>query len=481
MKLRFHKNPFKRLAGAFVVLFLVLNLWWIQTDQLVRDGDEEGHVGAAELFLQDYQQGHFGTAVHRAIVSDQMGDYPSLYPASVGTWWWIMGGGQPNRLSVRGFNLLFLVLAAGAVFTMAGRIKTGPALLGATTVLFLPLSVGIARHFMPEGALAACVALAIAAAVRQRESPSRTSALLLGLALGAGFLTKQTFPLYVLAPLCYLLRPHRSLLWALPGLALAAPWAWNNLIAQGGYLTDSAAYAGDAGLIGHVGFYPTALLSLGLGPVWSVLLAAAVFLGWKSHHRRTLLLGLVWLFGGILLLSFVPKKYARLMVPLLPACGLIFAVAIAAKPQFRHFLLMGVAWTTTASISPRADLSPAQSLVDFEPGQIQSWFRDADRRSLGFEAIRTFAEQNPDLPIVIIDAPEIMPHQTTHAWDQHLGPWLRREGLDREVYAVRWAEPGEMPRGRYIVVDFSSALPKGTPALVPLLGNQPFTISLSSL
>jgi hypothetical protein len=82
---------------------------------------------------------------------------------------------------------------------------------------------------------------------------------------------------------------------------------------------------------------------------------------------------------------------------------------------------------------------------------------------------------------VIIDAPEIMPHQTTHAWDQHLGPWLRREGLDREVYTVRRTEPGEMPRGRHIVVDFSGARPKGTPAMVPLLGNQTFTLSLSSL
>jgi hypothetical protein len=181
-----------------------------------------------------------------------------------------------------------------------------------------------------------------------------------------------------------------------------------------------------------------------------------------------------------LLLSFVPKKYARLMVPLLPACGLIFAAAISAKPQFRHFLLLGVAWTTTASISKSADLSPSQSLVEFEPGQIQSWFRAADSRSLGFEELRPFAEQNANVPILIIDAPELMPHQTTHAWDQHLGPWLRREGLDREVYAVDWTSAGEIPQGRYIVVDFSGGPFEGTSALVPLLGNQPFTISLNS-
>jgi hypothetical protein len=476
MRIKAFNSPINLLAIGFTALFLVLNLWWIQADQLVRDGDEEGHVGAAELFLHDYQQGHFGTALHRAVISDQMGDYPSLYPATVGTWWWITGGGQPDRLAVRGFNLVFLVIAAGAVFHMRGRVGAGPARLGATVILFLPLSVGIARHFMPEGALAACVALAIAAAVRQRERPTRNSALLLGLALGAGLLTKQTFPLYVFAPLVFLLRPRKSLLWCLPGIGLAAPWVWGNLIAQSGYLTDSAAYNGSAGVLGHAAFYPTALVSVGLGPVWSVLLVGAVFMGWNSEHRRTVLLGLVWLVGGLVLLSCVPKKYARLMVPLLPACGLIFAAAIAARPRFGQFLLLGVAWSTTASISPNADRSPAQRLVDFEPGQIQQWFRSPGRLGLGFEALRPFVSTHPELPILILDAPELTPHQTTHAWGQHVGPWLRRAGLDREVFhAIE-----DMPPGIHIAVNFSQPVYKDdTPATVPLL-DLPFGISVQA-
>ena len=464
------------LAAGFTAVFLILNLWWIQADKLVRDGDEEGHVGAAELFVDDYNNGRFGGALHRAFVSDQMGDYPSLYPASIGTWWWLTGGGQPSRLPVRSFNLIYLLLAAGAVYWMRGRIETGPALLGASAVLFLPLSVGIARHFMPEGALAACVALAIAAAVRQRDAPSKRSALLLGFILGAGFLTKQTFPLYVLAPLALLIRPHRSLLWCLPGIGMALPWAWQNLLGQSSYLTDSAAYGGEAGFFGHLFFYPTALISLGVGPVWGVLLAGAIYMGWKSRHHRSLILALVWLFGGMLLLTLVPKKYARLLVPLLPACGLIFAVAIAARPRFGQFLLLGVAWTCTASISTQADLRPAQSLVNFEPGQIQTWFRPPDRRDLGFEALRPIAEGNVGVPILVIDAPDLTPQQTTHAWDQHLGPWLRRAGLDREIYT----SVEDIPPGLHIEVNFSEPVyEEDTHAIVPLL-NQAFGISLQA-
>ena len=224
-----------------VGLFVVLNLWWIHADQLVRDGDEEGHVGAAELFLHDLNQGHVSTALHRAVVAD-MGDYPSLYPASIGVWWWVTGGGQPDRLPVRGFNLLFLGLTAWGVYLLRGRIQRRYAQLGAATVLFLPLPLGLSRHFMPEIALTACVALALAAAHWQQKKPSPQRALLLGFALAAGMLTKQTFPLYVAVPLLMLLRPHRSLFFMLPGLAWAVPWSWNNLIEQQDYLMASAGY-----------------------------------------------------------------------------------------------------------------------------------------------------------------------------------------------------------------------------------------------
>ena len=463
-------------AGALAVVFLILNLWWIGADKLVRDGDEEGHVGQAELIVEQLNQGRFAGAIDLAFVSDDMGDYPSFYHSNVALWWWLNDGGHPSRLSVRSFNLLYLVLAAGAIYWMRGRVPTGPALLGASTVLFLPLSVGIARHFMPEGALAACVALAIAAAVRQRNHPSPRSALLLGLALGAGFLTKQTFPLYVIAPLAYLIRPHRSLLWCLPGLLLVLPWATNNLFDQGGYLGASASYQGDAGWWGHLRFYPTALWSLGLGPVWCLLFLAAIRFGWSSRHRDTVILGLVWLLGGMLVLSFVPKKYARLLVPLLPACGLIFAAALSARPRFAPFLLMGVAWTTTASISPKAHTAPSASLVAFEPGEIQVWFRAPVRQDLGFSTLRDMVKSHPNKPVYVSNAPSLTDHQTTHPWDAHLGPWLRRDGLDRELFT----DLNQVPNGPYLWINFPSSgpVPDGT-YRVPLL-DQPFQVSIEN-
>ena len=454
---------------GLIGLFLVLNLWWLQSDNLVRDGDEEGHVGAAELFLHDLNGGQFGTAVHRAFVAD-MGDYPSLYPATVGTWWWLAGGGQPDRLPVRGINLGFLVLTALAVYGMRGRMRASHAQIGAACVLFLPLPLGLSRHFMPETALAACVALAIAAAVRQRARPSTSNALVLGALLGAGMLTKQTFPLYVFAPLVFLFRPHRSLFWIVPGLLIALPWSWTNLIEQHDYLASSAGYQGDAQTIGHMLFYPAAIFHLGLGPIWSALLAAAIGIAWRGPHRKELSLGLVWLIGGVILLSLVPKKYARLLLPLLPAVGIILAAAIATRPRFGPYVLLGVMWTASASIIPEIKSGPSRFLEEFEPGQIQVWFRTPESRTLGFDAIRPLAAEHPGLQLLIEGGPELTSMQTTHAWPHHLGPWLRREGLDREVFTT----PEDLQPGPYLHVNFEAANPNATVPLVDV----PFSIQL---
>ena len=45
------------LKPAAVAAWLVASWAWLRSDALLRDGDEEGHVGAAELFRADLLQG----------------------------------------------------------------------------------------------------------------------------------------------------------------------------------------------------------------------------------------------------------------------------------------------------------------------------------------------------------------------------------------------------------------------------------------
>ena len=80
----------RRLSTAlFVVLWWTLNLRWISQDRLLRDGDEESHVGAMELF-RDYwlEEGLYTWFVETWF--GNYGEYPPLFAGVMGAWWGIV-------------------------------------------------------------------------------------------------------------------------------------------------------------------------------------------------------------------------------------------------------------------------------------------------------------------------------------------------------------------------------------------------------
>lgn len=433
---------------VLVVALLGLNAAWLGQDRMVRDGDEEGHVGGAELFLGDVHQRNPGAFVKRALWQD-MGDYPSLYPATVGGWWAVTGGGQPGRPAVRWVNLVWLGLAGVGAAGAARRLGADrlPSWLGGVAVLWLPLSLGLGRHFMPETAVAACVALAVWAAAHQREHPRAGPAFVLGLALGAGLLTKQTVVLYVALPVLVTVRWRVSLLWALPGVLIAAPWWVLNLGDQSGYLASSAGYGAEGGWLGALAYYPRALWVPALGPVWLAGTGLAVIAA--RTERRGLLTAGVWL-AAIVVLALLPKKYDRLLVPALPAIGVIVALALHHVPKAAPALLLGAAWTTWLSLAPSRWSNPLPATQAFHPGCVQVWLRPPEPDDLGFALV---ADALQDARTVqLVDPPDIpCAVQTTHPWSSHLGPYLRRAGVETEILdgpaerTLRFHDAGETP------------------------------------
>lgn len=419
------------LAALLLLAFVALNLWWLDRDRLVRDGDEEGHVGAAELFLGELQSERYLRAAEMATFED-MGDYPALYPAAVGAWWWGNLGGQPGRPGVRVVNLLFLGAAAAGVAGLAMRLGAArdAAWLGGATVLWLPLNVGLARHFMPEGALVAAVALTLFVAARDKH-PAGFG---LGLMLAIGLLTKQTFPIF-LAPLALLLR--RSGTSALPllfGLALAAPWTVNNLREQLAYVELSTAYAAPAPWTEQALYYPRELAHGALGPVWLGVLAVALTLGFAKKTRLLAWIGLSWLGVSLVLLTLIPKKYDRLAAPALPAIGLFVAAAVTSRPRLGWLVLPGAAWTAWTSLVETPYTRPTEAIAAFHPGCVQRWLRPPDPRSWGFEAVANAVQAAPEGAVRVLGGPEIpCSVATTFPWADHVGPYLRREGLDRPI------------------------------------------------
>ncbi|MCB9764886.1 MAG: hypothetical protein H6739_34235 [Alphaproteobacteria bacterium] len=424
------------LAALLTLAFLAMNLAWIDRDQLIRDGDEEGHVGAAELFLDDLRNDRYADAAAKALYED-MGDYPALYPALVGGWWRAMGGGPPERVTVRGVNLAFLLLTALGVAGAARGlgVPDGAAALGGAVALWLPLNAALSRHFMPEGALCAPVALAIWAATRQSERRGAGAAFTLGLLLAAGVLTKQTFPIYVIAPLVLLLRPNPTWVWVALGASAAAPWIYTNLTEQLAYVELSTTYAVPVPWTTQAAYYPRSVFEVGLGPVWTVVLAVATVVALRGPHRKAAGVGLVWVLGGLALLTLIPKKYDRLAAPLLPGAGLVLAAAVATRPRAAWVALPGVAWTAWTSWVDSPWNHPSDPIADFHPGCVQRWLRPPFPYPSGFEVVAAAARTNPYGAVRVWAAPEIpCAIQTTFGWGQHLGPYLRRVGLDRPVY-----------------------------------------------
>lgn len=419
------------IGGLFALVWLAISIVWLSADRGLMDGDEQGHVGSAALFAEDLRTDEPWRWAERLWLGDT-GEYPGLYPAIIGAAWAVAGTGQPTRLPIRALNLGWLLLGAAATARVAARAETRPRLAATSAfvvTLLLPEANGLARHFMPEGALLGLTGLALLAATRARERPSTGRALALGVVLGLGLLTKQTFAIYALGPVIWATpRLRAASAWTLAAaLLLAGPWYATHLAGQWAYGLGSAPSEHPAPLLLHLGYYPIALGWISLGPVLLLGLLAC------GRPRRAPLAALTLLLG-LGLLVVIPKKYPRLLAPLGPAAALLVASGLARARRPRLGLAglgsMGTGWLISSSISP---LPMPTTIEAMSAGCVQRWLGPPQRDAFGLPQVERAARLVPG-PITVIGAPEIPCEvQTTAPWIEHLRPWLEWAGLDREV------------------------------------------------
>lgn len=436
------------------IAWLGLSVAWLDADRMVRDGDEEGHVGAAELFAGQLAAGDHLGFLRDAFAGD-LGEYPPLFPALVGAWWHLFGG-QPGAPPVRAVCLLGLLLAAWATGRLAGAAHGAPGwkaseaprpgeaaeLLAFGLTLCLPLANGLSRHFMPEGLLVGAVATTIWLAWRAGDRPGPGGALALGIAFGLGLLVKQTFGILAIVPVA--VAAARSGRWLVvsgaAAAAVAGPWYLRHLSAQLAYGQQSVAASPEAAtdLLSTLAYYPATAVWLGLGPcIALVTLVALTILVLRARRegRVTLAIGLAWGLGGLLLLTVVPKKYPRLLAPLTPAAALLAGVAAAHVPRRRLAIALALppaaAWAAGASLLPIAEPG---FVPQVDPRCLQVWMRPPAPDDLGLAAVAAAVSGAREGPVVVIGGPDIpCGVQTTHPWLGHLAPYLRRAGLERDI------------------------------------------------
>jgi len=459
-------------VAALLVLtaaWLGLQLGWLAADARIAEGDVLGNVGAVELFWEEHEGRWAGGELVRAYTED-FGEYPAMYPALVGVaarWGGVtdLDGDGPARA-----GLLWGLLALGSTFwlgrTLGASDRAG--LFAVAALATSPLWSALQRHVMLENGLAALVALSAAAgfAALRSEGDPRVRWWLCGLAAGLALLVKQTAVLALL-PLAVALVMEARRSQQLRGAAaagfaavvVAAPWYAQRLLGgvEGDYLIRSLRANPDAvGALHQAMFYPLVLVQQPWAPV---VLIAAIALGWGARARadgeRVDRTPLAIALGGVLLLMLLPKKYPRLLLPLLPLVAAWAGAQIARWPVRRSATLAAVAAVSLVAASfVQSPLGEGRlGLVDVDERCYQDWIRPPSRPGLDFGAVLALLEEaggagtgyrvgSPRWPVPPCS------HQTTHHLGEHLRIRVRRAGLEAYVLTGDWNADEAWPEGR---------------------------------
>jgi len=430
--------------GLWATGWLLVNGVWITSDSGILDGDESGHVGAAELFRVQLESGSFFNFLRDALMGD-LGEYPPLFPAFVGLWWWLAGGGLPAELWVRICGAVGMLLAAWAVSRVvrdAHDERSAEFAFG--VVLLLPLLNGLSRHFMPEGFLTGVLAVVGWLMWRLVRRPTWQAAACLGLGMGLALLVKQSALFTLLIPMIWVIyrMPTKGFLAVGVASIVAGPWWYSHFAEQIVYGTTSAASGAAAGIALHVAYYPIVILILGLGPVLTLALVG-VFAsrgrapkgGGGKNESTEVYLAALMILGTLLVLLLLPKKYPRLLSAAMPWFAVWLGPWLAQQGRAAWAVVASAAlWSWLASFHWTGAGSVPSFLASVDVGCQQRWIRPPMRDDLGFASVLDAAKRAPDGPVVVSNPPDIPCQiQTAHPWIEHLGPLLRWSGEDRPV------------------------------------------------
>lgn len=412
---------------------------WLSQDTLLRDGDEEGHVGAMELFKDIWlEQGWLVWG--QEIWYGNYGEYPPLFAGILGLWWGIVtsfiGITPPESLWIRGVLPMSVCLMAVACGRIAWRYKLDWHLV-AVWVACIPLLNGVGRHFMLEPWMSMWVCLATMCTVEAIHKPSMGRWILSGLLAGCALMTKQTAIVFLLPIWMGLFWHHRKQLaiqrqygvWCLIALlCVSMPWYGSQISTQWVYLTSSA--TGKVNPISwmQMVFYPVRILF----DLPNILAITLLF--W--HRRMTPR----WLWGwmaSILLLMMIPKQYPRLMITWLPIIGFLLGSLDLSKNVRLLTIFSALLGFWVQSFHPVQQTLHhgfAQLQQHIDDGCPQFWIRPPHHNDAHLSEIAQILQQTNAQYLIIEGDPTIPCHiQSTHNWRNHVDPYLRRRGIEVQI------------------------------------------------
>ncbi len=371
---KYKRNIYLILLFSLVAFHLINNLYLLRIQPLAEGKDSYTHVMNFLNFSQIAKYGednpfyipHKSRLYNMIFVSL---DYPPFFYGIAFLVNFFLGAIFLNAALFT--STLFFVLLIIGVYNIGGIIDKPTGVLAAFICSFYPILFISSRHFNLELALSAMVSLSVWILLKTELFKKRIVSILLGLSLGLGMLTKQTFFIYMLGPLVIVLifvffqakrrAGHRQTINIIfcffTAFFLSLIFYFNKQI----YISalDRMRFIGAVNNPNifsqqHLLYLPKSLIHT-VGTFFTALLCfALIFLRRIKIYLRCLLL--TWVVIPIVILSFFLLKYAEYTMAFLPALALITAAGIKniKNNQLRILvvaMLMGISLYTFLDIS----------------------------------------------------------------------------------------------------------------------------------
>jgi len=329
------------LLCLLILVHLVSSALVISRDRYYMVPDAQDYFQWSVSIAKDLRQGEVAGAVKQLWGNRQRSPL-GIVPAALSQ----LGG--PDPVAARLSTLFWLALLLWFTYRITERLSSpGAALVAAASLGAMPMVMGFSRLLWLDMPLAAMTAWCLLMLLRADDFRSLRGALLLGLVVGLGLLTKYSLPIFVGLPaLCFLLvalrrgggERARVLRNAAASVAVAggvfALWAGVHF----NYLIKAFEMARPHLVIlekPEVGapdparftYYLERIPQSSLGPVFALAMAAGFVLLLRGGRRKVLTITSAWFWGAMLLLCpFV--TWDRYFLPALPAAAVVIGVGL---------------------------------------------------------------------------------------------------------------------------------------------------------
>lgn len=322
--------------ATLCAFFLGVNVLWLRHDHSPPGWDDAFYLSHS-LRLYDALTDGGVTAFGRQFLTG-MREKPPLIAALPAPVYLVFGRKPRAALAV---NLFALLLLLTAVFRLAW-FYAGPraGLIAAAVLGTMPMIYGLSHWYLVECGLTALVCLVIWLPAALELDAAVMAAV--GVFCGLGLLMKFSFPLYVAAPLAFLLwkrvRFASLAALALPVAAIALPWYVLNFagglrtaLKAGSSQTAQVYGTGEILSLADIAHYLRDVANCGPTIYFVAFLIAAPFCYRFASKaaRRGLLLAAIWT-APLILLAFGHYRDLRYAAPLFPAVALALGILLDA-------------------------------------------------------------------------------------------------------------------------------------------------------